>query len=259
MKIFMEESNTINEKMNNDILYYKEKYNENGYFICRNFFSNEFINQLLNEIEKSDNTIKYYDNFKILRRIEKLYDKGIQLKLLNEKISSLLKDVFNERFLIFKDKFNAKPPGGEGFYAHYDGIFHFTDPNNEKKKGWYEYGNFFINALVAIDVCNQKNGALELAKSHNGDFNDLIKNTKLNGTPALTQEAEMKISFELINLNIGDMVIFSNTCPHRSKKNETDKSRRILYYTYSLEKNGSKYDKYFTDKENSKNESKALV
>ena len=25
------------------------------------------------------------------------------------------------RSLIFKDKFNAKPPGGEGF-AHYDGI-----------------------------------------------------------------------------------------------------------------------------------------
>ena len=55
------------------------------------------------------------------------------------------------------------------------------------------------------------------------------------------------------------MVIFSNTCPHRSKKNDSDKSRRIIYYTYSLEKNGSKYDKYFEDKENSKNESKALV
>ena len=55
------------------------------------------------------------------------------------------------------------------------------------------------------------------------------------------------------------MVIFSNTCPHRSKKNDTDKSRRIIYYTYSLAKNGSKYTKYFQDKEDSKNKSKALV
>ena len=60
-------------------------------------------------------------------------------------------------------------------------------------------------------------------------------------------------------LNIGDIVIFSNTCPHRSKKNNSEKNRRVLYYTYSLFKNGSKYNKYFEDKEKSKNLSKALV
>ena len=245
--------------MNNDFLSYKKSFDNDGYFICKNFFSRNFITVLVDEIDKSNNTIKYYDNLKFLRRIEKLYDKGKQLKKLNEEISTLLKNVFNESFLIFKDKFNAKPPGGEGFFAHYDGIFHFINSNNEKKNGWYEYGDFFINALVAIDECNKKNGALELAKSHNGNFNDLLQNTKQNGTPALTQEIESKTTFNLINLDIGDMVIFSNTCPHRSKKNDSDKSRRIIYYTYSLEKNGSKYDKYFEDKENSKNESKALV
>jgi len=55
------------------------------------------------------------------------------------------------------------------------------------------------------------------------------------------------------------MVVFLNTCPHRSKKNNSDKNRRIIYYTYSLSKYGSKYKKYFKDKENSKNLSKALV
>ena len=54
------------------------------------------------------------------------------------------------------------------------------------------------------------------------------------------------------------MVIFSNRCPHRSQKNDSDKNRRILYYTYSLSKNGSKYDQYFEDKQKSKNLSKAL-
>ena len=49
-------------------------------------------------------------------------------------------------------------------------------------------------------------------------------------------------------LNIGDIVIFSNTCPHRSKKNNSEKNRRVLYYTYT-----------FIDKEKSKNISKALV
>ena len=91
------------------------------------------------------------------------------------------------------------------------------------------------------------------------NFNELLKNTKQNGTPALRKEVELKTSFKLINLDIGDIVIFSNTCPHRSKKNLSDKNRRIIYYTYSLEKNGSKYDEYFEDKEKSKNESKALA
>ena len=43
------------------------------------------------------------------------------------------------------------------------------------------------------------------------------------------------------------------------KKNGTNNNIRVLYYTYSLSKYGSKYQKYFHDKEKSKNPSKALV
>ena len=220
--------------MNINFLNLKEKFNRDGYFICRNIFDKKNIDKLIDEINKSEQTVKYYDNFNNLRRIEKLYDKGEQLKNLNDKILKILKKIFNTDFLIFKDKYNAKPPGGEGFFAHYDGIFHFIDQNNNKKKGWYEYGDFFINALVALDQCNKENGALEVAKWHSGNFDQLLDNTKKDGTPALTNEIEANTSFELINLNIGDMVVFSNKCPHRSEKNNSNKNRRILYYTYSL-------------------------
>jgi len=236
----------------------KKEFEKKGFFVCKNFFSEDFNFNLINEIYSSSDNDKYYDGNNILRRIERLYDKGVNLKKLNEKILNLLKNIFNEEFLIFKDKFNAKPPGGEGFFAHYDGVFHFTNQNNEKKRGWYEYGDFFINTLVALDECNKENGSLELAESHQGSFDQLLENTKKNGTPALSKEVESKISFSLINLNIGDMVVFSSTCPHRSKKNNSKKNRRILYYTYSLGKNGSKYKKYFEDKAASKNTSKAL-
>ena len=223
----------------------KKDFSRDGFFICKNIFDNVFITQLIDEINSSKGAIKYFDKSNNLRRIEKLFDKGNQLK--------------NEEFLIFKDKYNAKPAGGDGFFAHYDGIFHFIDPDNNKKNGWYEYGDFFINALVALDDCNKENGTIELARSHKGSFKELLKNTKNDGTPALTKQVELDTSFNLINLNIGDMVIFSNTCPHRSKKNDSDKSRRILYYTYSLSKSGSKYQEYFDDKAKSKNKSKALV
>ncbi len=245
--------------MNNNIFSkYKEEFDKKGYFILKNFIDKKFIIKIANEINTSKNTNKYFDNNDVLRRIEKIYDKGENLILLNNKISVLLKEVFKEDFLIFKDKFNTKPPGGEGFFAHYDGIFHFVNSDNQKKRGWYEYGNFFISALIAIDECNKENGTIELAESHKGDFDELLNNTKKDGTPALTNEIESITNFNLINLDVGDIVIFSNTCPHRSKKNYSNKNRRILYYTYTLEKNGSKYDEYFIDKEGSKNKSKSL-
>ncbi len=237
----------------------KNKFDINGYFICKNIFSKNIIKKLISEIDVAVNTVKYFDNSKNIRRIEKLYDKGYQLNNTNQKILDLLRKIFKKDFLIFKDKFNAKPPGGEGFFAHYDGIFEFVDQNDKIKNGWYEYGNFFVNVLIAIDKCDKTNGALELAKKHEGTFNQLLNNTKKNNTPALLKKVEKNIFFELIDLEIGDMVVFSNTCPHRSKTNYSKSSRRILYYTYSLAQNGSKYDIYFEDKHKSKNLSKALV
>ena len=238
--------------------YLREQFDKNGFFICKNVFEKSFIFQILSEIKKADNIVKYFDNENILRRVEKLYDKGINLISLNKKISEILKSVFEEDFLIFKDKFNAKPPGGEGFIAHYDGVFHFMDSDNNKKNGWYEYGDIFINVLIALDVCNEENGSIELSNSHKGNFNELLKNTKTDNPPALNKAIEDKTVFNLINLDVGDMVVFSNTCPHRSKKNKSNSDRRTLYYTYTQSKNGSKYNQYFFDKEKSKNTSKAF-
>ena len=236
----------------------KQEYNKNGYFILKEFIQKDYALNLVKEIDNSKDVVRYYDKFNNLRRVEKIYDKGHYLINLNKKISELLNLIFDKNFLIFKDKFNSKPPGGEGFFAHYDGIFEFKDSNNEKKRGWYEYGNFFINALVAIDPCDKQNGALELAKSHKGNFAKLLDNTKKDGSPALLQAVENKTSFEIIELDIGDILIFSNTCPHRSKENNSKNSRRIIYYTYLNNEDGSKYEQYFKDKDNSKSKSKAL-
>ena len=88
----------------------------------------------------------------------------------------------------------------------------------KQKNGWYEYSNFFVNVLIALDECNKKNGTIELAKQHKGNFNDLLKKTKNDGTPAIKSSVLKNIKFNAINLKIGDAVFFSNTCPHKSKK-----------------------------------------
>jgi 2-aminoethylphosphonate dioxygenase len=226
----------------------KEQYLKNGFFIVRNFFSEEDLGLVLKDIFSQNDVETYYDKFHNLRRIEKLYDKSPRLLNLNNQILLFLEEVLGEEMIIFKDKFNAKPPGAEGFFAHYDGIFLWDDCNGVKKEGWYEYANDFTNVLIALDESDSSNGTIEVAKKDDLIFNDLFLNTVQNGTPELTQAVEKARVFNKIDLNIGDVVVFNHKCPHRSSSNQSNKDRRILYYTYNKLVDGDHYKRYFSDK-----------
>ncbi len=235
----------------------KKKFDNDGYFKIKNFLNKTEISKIVEEIMKSSDVDIHKDNNNLIRRIERFYNKGEYLNLINKKFIELIKNILGLNVLIFKDKFNLKPPGGEGFKAHYDGVFMFVDPRNKKKCGWYEYGDTFINVLVAIDNCNEENGTIELAKSENEPFHNLIKKTKSEEIAELLDEVEKEYSFEKIILNVGDLVVFKNTCPHKSSINNSNIPRRILYYTYLDEKFGNQYENYFLDKKLSKNKIKS--
>lgn len=232
--------------------FYNE-FEERGYFVIRNVVKKNILKKIMNEIKVAKKVDVYLDQKKNIRRIERIFNKGSKLREINNKFIKILGKIFQTEYLIFKDKYNAKPPGGEGFYAHYDGVFKFKDKNGNIKNGWYEYGDKFINILLAIDKSNKRNGALEISKADKGSFEELLINTKNNGTPDILKSFEKKKKFRLFKLNEGDVIVFSNTCAHRSKKNMSNFDRRSLYYTYLPKKNGSKYKMYFFDKKNSKN------
>ena len=231
-----------------------------GFFIVKSLISDDFLNEILKEIINIKDASFFYDKNKILRRIEKIYNRGKKLKELNKIIVRFLLNIFNKEFYIFKDKYNAKPPGGSGFFPHLDGVFEFKNKENEIKKGWYEYGDFFVNVLVALDDCNEKNGTIEIADKYStNDFDELLNYTKKNGTPELNSISAKKTIFEKIILNKGDVVFFSNTCPHKSEKNNSDLHRRTLYYTYLTKNFGFQYENYFDDKKKTLNKtSKSL-
>ena len=84
--------------MNISSLDYKKKFDNEGYFVFKNFLSKDFVSKLIDEINNASGTVKYFDNSNNLRRIEKLYDKGTNLIDLNEKISILLKKIFQKEF-----------------------------------------------------------------------------------------------------------------------------------------------------------------
>ena len=237
----------------------KDQYKKNGYFVLRNLFDEKILENAYQEILKSNKVIKYYDKKKQIRRIEKIYNKGKNLRKINKLILIKLQKILNKEFTIFKDKLNTKPKGGEGFYPHYDGVFEFKDNKNNIWPGWYKYTSYFVNVLVAIDKCGKKNGSIEIAPIHKGGFKKLLNNTKKDGTPDLKKNINDKLKYKTMLLNAGDEVVFSNACPHKSKKNNSLRNRRTIYYTYSLKKNGSFYNLYFKDKKYSANKtSKSL-
>ena len=107
------------------------KFKKKGFIKIKKFFSKKLINKILEEVSNSENTDIYFDRNGNLRRIERLFDKGKNLKFVNKKILNFLNRFLKKKLVIFKDKFNAKPPGGEGFSPHYDGIFYFKNKNNQ--------------------------------------------------------------------------------------------------------------------------------
>ena len=132
----------------------------------------------------------------ILEGSKKIYNKGKNLRSANKKIEKYLSLVL-KKFIIFKDKFNSKPPNGEGYDAHFDGVFKFKGKSKLLKKGWYVYGKEFVNVLVALDNTEKNNGPLEISKAIDKNFDYLFELTKKDGTPNI-KKVEKNLTFKKI-------------------------------------------------------------
>ena len=102
---------------------YKKKFDQDGYFKIENFLNKNEISKVIEEINESSDVDVFKDKNNLIRRVERFYNKGEYLSLINNKFMKLINDILKLKVLIFKDKLNLKPPGGEGFKAHYDGVF----------------------------------------------------------------------------------------------------------------------------------------
>ena len=250
----------LREKVIKHFKFIKEEISEKGYSELKGVFTAKTIKSIISEVNKGSEVDKYFDRNQNERRIERLYDKGYNLSRVNRKILKILELIYGFEWKIFKDKFNSKPPGGEGFYSHFDGVFIFTDKDGEERNGWYTYANQFVSVLVAIDDFTPDNGPIELSPEVKGTFQEILEFTKKDGTPNLTESYENQCIFENFFPKIGDIIIFNANCPHRSDINHSKSPRRTLYYSYNPSSQGDHYKKYFEDKHSSRNSnSKSLT
>lgn len=238
---------------------------QEGYQVFKNFFSEAQIEEAKQDLNQFLETQQaqayvYYEEIegkKDIRRIEKVGQniKGIGDLFQDENLQEILKQIFDEPALLFKDKVNFKPPQGKGFAPHLDGHFIWKNEKGEEKYGWGEYADRFVSCVIPLDPQTVENGCLKLAplKYYHQLGSNIHEITRLMdyGTPNLPKKLMDEIELHPVETNVGDIILFDWRCVHGSDQNKTDNYRRIAYSTYSGESHGDVYNKYFTDKENS--------
>ncbi|PWI76912.1 hypothetical protein PCL_04106 [Purpureocillium lilacinum] len=137
-------------------------------------------------------------------------------------LASILKQIAGEDTLLFKDKINYKLPNGNGFHAHVD---------------YHAYSHIgqihHITANIAIDEANIANGCLEVVPgSHVSDI-------EFSQGGRISSAWEDSHNWVAVPLAPGDILLFGSRLAHRSKRNQTDKSRTSLYATYYMKQDGA--------------------
>ncbi len=173
---------------------------------------------------------------RILNRVENVLPFHAQFHELatGPKMQGVCAQLFGEPAVPFKDKINFKLPGGDGFALHQD-----------VQAGWARYASLHITALITIDRTTIENGCLELAAG----FHD----RGLIGTEwkPLTEANMPGAKYVVLESEPGDAVFFDSFAPHRSGPNQTNKARRVLYFTYNKLSEGDQLAQYYADKRES--------
>ena len=244
-----------------------KQFEKTGIIRIKQFFKKKEIirlkDNLIKKLEKKNSLDCYYENIdgmKSLRRIEKLSNnsKDFYEILNNDKLKKIFTKITKKKHYLFKDKLNFKYPKSEGFGHHIDGHWFWYRKNSKKEKGWTRYGNSFLNVVIPLENVFLKNGCLYLSSKKN--TLDMLGNSWDKITNSLNKNKNIlksKFVYKSYPLTIGDLLIFDWKVSHYSKKNLSEKSRMIIYATFSDKKN--QMTKYYADKQKSNSSSKQKV
>ena len=216
-----------------------EQYQTDGYLILRGIFGPEEVAALASEAETLAGRTELIDTSNIRCRwsdhvssgeclfdcFDPVIDIGPVSRYIarDERIVAPLSTLYGEPARLFKDKLIFKRPGVKGYNLHQDYI------------SWPEFPQSFVTVILAIDPTDADNGATEIFPGYHqqgylspadGDYHEL------------SPEAIDTSRGVVLELDRGDLAIFSGFTPHRSAPNHSDRWRRQLYLSYNREGDG---------------------
>ena len=131
--------------------------------------------------------------------------------------------LYGEPACLFKDKLIFKPAGATGYKLHQDYI------------SWKSFPKTFVTVIVAIDPADKSNGATEVFPGYHRQG----CMTPMDGQYHQLPDDSVDLSKGVVlDLNPGDIAIFSGFTPHRSGPNLSNESRRLLYLSYNAMSDG---------------------
>ena len=223
-------------------------YNQHGYIVLKNIFSFEEILAMKNSVERLHNVSKtlkedseiFNSKFiinpdsKICQRV--IWAGGIEPILLKYgqdlRITQLVSQLLNTNILmhIINQVHFKNPNDNVGFKAHQD-IW-----NRDKQDGTYidiDKKGSFIQTMIAIDEHNHNNGGLYIIpNSHK--LNRVNYNDKNELIDSMGNKVDISKKIYL-NLEPGDLALWSPYLIHGSDPNQSDKPRNALINGYCLE------------------------
>jgi len=151
----------------------------------------------------------------------------------DSRILGLASALYGEPACLFKDKLIFKAPGAAGYALHQDYI------------SWKTFPASFLTVIVAIDPADADNGATEVFPGHHqrgcltprdGMYHEL--------SPEMVDLSKGV----MLNLQPGDIALFSGYTPHRSAPNRSQQFRRLLYLSYNaLSDGGEQREKHYAE------------
>lgn len=223
----------INTILNNntDLDNIIKEYWQNGFVVLQNFFSIDIIQQLNNQALTLYNS-NIIDTFNMrtwfrkypfgqekLEKIEPIIDlstaTAFRSVAFNKDLNLIIGKILGKPAMLLKDRLIFKQPGNIGYGLHQD--FDFTweklaDPND------------ILSVYIAIDDANESNGALEFyPKSHKE------KIEHFNSTINIAQYKKKGISPVVVNVKMGDIIVFHSLTSHRSGANLSENFRKVFY------------------------------
>ncbi|MFB4361291.1 phytanoyl-CoA dioxygenase family protein [Pantoea sp. BS_8] len=191
------------------------------------------------------------NNSDLLCRIEYLAGSdAFFAEVLVPQLKTLIERQIGQAVNLFKDKCNFKHPGGGGFTPHQDVV------------AYRPFGSDYqVTAAVMLDAANETNGALEMAHIWGCGENEgewvTTPRGKLPLLPSyqggqrngdISDRLSQTMEWHRIDTAPGDVVLFDSYIPHRSSPNNSQSTRRILFFTFNLAIEGDFYHQYYQRK-----------
>jgi 2-aminoethylphosphonate dioxygenase len=140
--------------------------------------------------------------------------------------------ILGEQPVRFKDRLILKAAGTGGYGLHRDWPYwEFVGVPPEE----------FVSIMLTVDACDESNGALELFPG--------LHAAELPPAPDEPRDLDPRavgvLAPEIARTSAGDVLLLHPMAPHRSGPNRSGRSRRILTYVYTLERNATASARYY--------------